>query len=378
MSAPMRVGEMLVEAGTITRAQLNEALRHQHQHGGRLGTNLVELGFIDEKTLATFLAKHHSLPAVTAASIDRIKREVLDLIPATVAEKLHAIPIREDAGKLWVAMTDPTDKQALAELERVSRRPIRTMVCPELLMQYALERHYKVRRQPRVVEVRTTGEHLLIIEDGSRHAPEGLPPAAPPALPVYAPFGSAPKTGEQEALTGYIDEAPPAPALKPAATSALTLKELVQQFLTASGDEIVLDAAIRFLALDIPRVWLFLLQDGELVSWGGRGLDAAAMKGAQARLDELPLLGQALASGEVLAGRIQPGALGKLSAPLRVSGETLGVIVPVRIGKHAVGVMLGVDATLDALRRKPELDKMAQKLDQALHINYLRRLLAQP
>src|SRR5579864_389651 len=109
MAAVARVGDMLVEAGVISKAQLNEALRHQAHHGGRLGTNLVELGFIDEKTLATFLAKQLSLSAVTAASIDRIKREVLDLVPATVAEKLHAIPIREDAGKLWVALTDPTD-----------------------------------------------------------------------------------------------------------------------------------------------------------------------------------------------------------------------------------------------------------------------------
>src|SRR5690242_969581 len=158
--ALQRMGDMLVEAGVITRSQLHEALRHQAHAGGRLGTNLVELGFIDEKTLATFLAKQLSLPAVTAASIDRIKAEVLDFVPATLAEKLRVVPVREDAGKLWVAMTDPTDKHAVAELERVVRMPIRPMVSPELLMQYALEKHYKVRKKPRVVEVRTGSSDL--------------------------------------------------------------------------------------------------------------------------------------------------------------------------------------------------------------------------
>ena len=372
----MRVGDMLVEAGTITRSQLNEALRHQAQHGGRLGTNLVELHFIDEKTLATFLAKQLSLPAVTAASIDRITRQVLDLIPAQNAEKLRVLPVREDAGKLWVAMTDPTDKNALGELEKLTRKPVRPMVCPELLMQYGLERHYKVRRKPRVVEVKTTSEHLLLVEDGARKVPEGLPPAAPPAMPVYTPFGEQPKTGETEAVTGYLDEAP-AVQSQPIRTTPLTMKELVEQFLQSSGDEGVLDAATRFLSFDIPRVWTFLLRDGVLTSWGGRGADAMMMRGVVSKLEELPLLGQALSSGEVLAGRVQPGALGRLGAALGVHAETLGVIVPVRIGKQAVGVMLGVDATLDALRRKQEIDKMAQKLDQALHINYLRRLLAQ-
>src|SRR4051812_46082825 len=136
--AIQRMGDMLVEAGVISRAQLNEALRNQAHAGGRLGSNLVELGFIDEKTLASFLSKQLSIPAVTAASIDRIKPQVLEYVSAQLAEKLRVIPIRDDAGKLWVAMSDPSDKHATAELEQTVRLPIRAMVCPELLMQYAL------------------------------------------------------------------------------------------------------------------------------------------------------------------------------------------------------------------------------------------------
>jgi hypothetical protein len=372
-----RVGDLLLEAGVITRAQLNEALRHQSHAGGRLGSCLVELGFIDEKTLATFLAKHHSIPAVTAASIDRIRPEVLEFVPAQMAERLRVIPIREDAGKLWVAMTDPTDKHAITELEKSARLPIRAMVSPELLMQYALEKHYKVRRKPRVVEVRTTGSDLLYIEDGSRQAPEAraVSREEDPIAPVYGGLPSTMAVDALDAVTGYIDESPQvAPKVTPG-PSRMTMATLPEVLVAASTDESVLDAAVRFLAQDIPRVWMFLLKNGELWSWGGRGIESSTMTGAHVAMTELPLVAQALASGEVLVGRLQPSALGRLAAPLGAQGELLGLVLPVRIGKHAVGVIFGLDVPLDVLRRKPELDKLALKLDQALHINYLRRLL---
>src|SRR6478672_11665849 len=101
MAAVARVGDLLVEAGVISREQLNEALRHQAHTGGRLGTNLVELGFIDEKTLANFLAKQLSIPAVSAAQIDKITPTALQFLTAQAADRLRAIPVREDAGKLW-------------------------------------------------------------------------------------------------------------------------------------------------------------------------------------------------------------------------------------------------------------------------------------
>ena len=367
---------MLVEAGAITRTQLNEALRHQAHAGGRLGSNLVELGFIDEKTLAAFLAKQLSIPAVTAASIDRIRPPLLELFSAQVAERLRALPIREDAGRLWVAMTDPSDKRAIDELEQITRKPIRPMVAPELLMQYGLEKHYRVRRRPRIVEVKTSGAELLHLEGGTR-APIPAMPVPQHEAPVYMPVSeSGPVfTDQLDSVTGYLDETShPAPPVPPP-EGPLTWKTLIDKFVAATTDEAVLDAAARYLAQDIPRVCVMLLRDGELVTWGGRGLQPERFVGLRVPLAELPLLAQSLASGDVLAGRLQPAALGRFSQPLGVEHELLGLILPVRIGKHAVGVILGLDATLEAMRKKPELEKLVLKLDQALHINYLRRLL---
>jgi hypothetical protein len=372
-----RVGDLLLEAGVITREQLHEALRHQARAGGRLGTNLVELGYVDEKTLANFLAKHFSVPCVTAAQVDRITATVLSMVTAQMAERLRAVPVREDSGRLWVAMADPGDRQALTELEQMVRRPVRPMVAPELLIQYALEKHYKVRRRPRAVEVQGAGADSMRIEkEGASASPPLYQPLPPPDRPVYTASPVEMEAVQIDAVTGFLDEAPQMPAFQ-ATPTAFTLKQVVEHFAGATTDEAVLDVAARYLSQYVPRVWILLLKQGELVSWGGRGIDGAAMTGLKAPLSELPLVAQALTTGEVLAGRLQPQALARFAPPLGVHGETLGYVVPVRIGKHAVGVIFCVDAPLSAMRKKSDFDKLAQKLDQALHINYLRRLMLQ-
>ncbi|HXX54112.1 MAG TPA: hypothetical protein VEI28_06030, partial [Thermodesulfovibrionales bacterium] len=69
----MKLGEALVEAGLITRQQLEAALQRQVQFGGRIGTNLVELQVLGEEELTKFLGRYFKIPAVTPemiASID--------------------------------------------------------------------------------------------------------------------------------------------------------------------------------------------------------------------------------------------------------------------------------------------------------------------
>jgi len=61
----MKVGNMLVKHNIITEAQLEEALRNQVIFGGKIGTNLIELGYISADKLAEFLSKSKGVPAVT-------------------------------------------------------------------------------------------------------------------------------------------------------------------------------------------------------------------------------------------------------------------------------------------------------------------------
>jgi hypothetical protein len=381
-----RIGELLVEAGAITREQLSQALSAQREHGGRLGTNLVELGFIDERGLAGVLARQLNIPSATAAQLERAEADALKLLPAKSAAKLRAIPLREDKGKLWVALADPTDPAVLDELAKGTGKPVRPMVAPEMLLQEALERHYHIKRKARVV-VRSGGSDLLRLDHTpSRPIDLGLPTIAPPPsrgrpppppidAPVYNTFPAAPRERDLEKLAGYLDDSGARPKR---AVVRMLMRDAAQQLASANSDDAILDVALRYLSQDAPRLAALTARNGMLCGWRGLAIDPAVVRAVNAPMDSAPGLARMLASGESWIGELDGDTLGaQLARQLDARLRAITLLVPVRIGKRPVGAIVGLDCDADALKQRIDFDRLAGKLDQALHINYLRRLLLQ-
>jgi MshEN domain len=350
----VRIGELLIQAGAINREQLGEALRHQAKVGGRLGSSLIALGLIDDKRLCATLSAQLHIPAVTAEQLERVPAETVGRLEPEVARRLRAVPVREDQGKLWVALAEPTDPDAYEELWRVSGMQVRVMVAPERVILDALDRHYGF--EPGALP-------SAFSPTEARSGP--IPPAAP--LPSMA----------LDSMTGFLDEAPARPAGR-RANRPMSSEQLVSRLSAATQDEEILQTALEFVAQHAGGAALLLLKTGELRGYNAIGLDLAVARRARAQLDELPLLQQVCTSGEVYVGIIAQSSLGRLSEPLGVTGELLAVIVPVRVGRRPVGVVIGVDATDSAVGGKPELERLAVKIDHALHIVHLRRLLVAP
>src|SRR3954465_10971917 len=89
---PDKLGELLMRTGKINQTQLNEALGLQKDQGGRVGTNLVKLGYLTEKQLVAPLAQHFKVPAVDLNGMD-IDEAVLKIIPADLARKYTILPV---------------------------------------------------------------------------------------------------------------------------------------------------------------------------------------------------------------------------------------------------------------------------------------------
>ncbi|HET9990343.1 MAG TPA: hypothetical protein VFQ65_17550, partial [Kofleriaceae bacterium] len=82
-----RLGELLVGAGGLDAEELEQALRAQVAWGGRLGTNLIELGFIDLDELSRVLGKLRGMPAAQARHFEKSDVALQQLLPAELAEK---------------------------------------------------------------------------------------------------------------------------------------------------------------------------------------------------------------------------------------------------------------------------------------------------
>ncbi|MGZ3427105.1 MAG: hypothetical protein ACXVCV_10680, partial [Polyangia bacterium] len=158
----------------------------------------------------------------------------------------------------------------------------------------------------------------------------------------------------------------------------IPMEQISAMLVAATSDDAIFDVAMRYVEQDVGRLAVFLLRNGLLGGWRGQGVDNAMLRQLNVGLEEAPAIARTLSGGEAWVGRLYAAELGALAQPLGAAREGLGVILPVRIGKRAVGAVVGLDGTLDVLRHKKELDRLAVKLDQALHISYLRRLLMQP
>jgi len=112
MAEAKKLGDMLKEAGLIDDFQLQSALSHQRNWGGKLGAILIELEFVREEDLARVVADKLKTPYINLFEPE-ISQEVVKLVKAEVAKKYQIMPVKKDKGALIVAMTDPLDIEAM-------------------------------------------------------------------------------------------------------------------------------------------------------------------------------------------------------------------------------------------------------------------------
>ena len=118
-----KLGTILEEAGVIDEIQLVRALSHQRKWRCRLGKSLIELGFVDETTIAKTVAKQLGIP-YREFNPAETPAELLELIPENIARERMLFPVGYSTlpgGKaVMVVMSDPTDENTLKELEKVT------------------------------------------------------------------------------------------------------------------------------------------------------------------------------------------------------------------------------------------------------------------
>jgi MshEN domain len=307
------LARVLRDRGIITESQLQEAIQHQVLYGGRLGTNLHELGFITEERLREALSRAHGVPTVEVDPRE-ISPEVLALVPRALAARSKVFPYRLRGKTLFLLMVDPNDHGTVARIGYSREYIVKPLVVPEFRMVQLLSDYYGVDARWR-------------FDDTRRPSP---PPPGPP---------------EPAAAGARLD-------------AALTRDEVV---------EALLSLCLGF----FKRVVFFIVREPWVLGWtgGGEGMDRSLAASLRIPLDRPSVFRTVTRGRTVFIGRL--GSDEEDLSFLKLLGKrptANAALVPVAVKGRVVNLIYGDSVSGSIKPRIGDLMVTLQKAPRA----YLR------
>src|SRR6202045_977290 len=138
---PVKIGELLLKEKLITPEQLQQALTQQKSNGGKLGYNLVKMGFVKDEQITALLSKQYGVPAINLAQF-KIDLTIVKLVPPEPARQYQIIPLSRSGSSLTIAMTDPTNVFAMDDIKFMTGYTVEPVVASEVAITDAIEKYY--------------------------------------------------------------------------------------------------------------------------------------------------------------------------------------------------------------------------------------------
>jgi hypothetical protein len=331
----VKLGTLLLRNAAIGLAQLEAALRNQVLYGGRLGTNLVELGYIDLELLSAYLAELGGFPIATPTLLDQADPVLVEQLGAYEAHRLRAIPlgfVAEDVGTIAVALVDPADPQIVGQVATRLGASVTPYIVPELRGLYYLEKLFGLPRRARFVRPARPSHG-----QGPEAGPERrrTQPAAgmvmPPALTVE------PRRRRASSQAPLVGEVP----------FAIGYGTACERIDAATGRDQIAEAFVAYAQGRCDALVVFLIRDGNALGWRAWVAPPAELKTPIEELS-LPLGGasslqSAHDAGQPFVGTPPSAARPvekQLWATLATQPEPFAVlVVPVLVKQRAVNLV---------------------------------------
>ena len=364
-----RLGEILIERGAIGIAELHTGLEACHYSGGRLGTQLLKFGFVDEHALLEALSEQLEVPSVSAAILRRAPDGLRGRVPLHVARRLQVVVFERKNGYFGVAMTTPRSPATLEEVISYVGLDIKPHVATEVGILTALA---EVREEPEASPPESNGHDFIdeadawqfmwtppalqstdLLRSRKRPLSDDLPMAA--TFPELAPV----PIGGRSATPEYFDDE--------------TLSALLRE---AKHRDEVGNLLLRRAATVLDRCCLLAVHSGQVVGWLARGTGVVVddVQSFMAPLDAPSVLSK-LDASESFYGRVPPGPVN--DQMMQALGDPVPsevVIIPVPVKNRIVAYLVGDNPGSEVLPDgREQLMSAAQKAGIAFEILIMRK-----
>ncbi|KIM11570.1 MAG: hypothetical protein KU37_05030 [Sulfuricurvum sp. PC08-66] len=141
------LGQLLLQEGLVTQAQIDVALRVQAVDKRFLGEILVAQDFLSSAQIAQAVAKQQGVPYVVLHEVV-IDTALLRLLPREMAQAQQLLPLFVREGELWVAAKDLHDIALLDYLHKRTEREVRYVMCDAVALAYYIQLHYYQLEDP--------------------------------------------------------------------------------------------------------------------------------------------------------------------------------------------------------------------------------------
>jgi len=135
---------ILLEAGVVTPEQIQSGLEHQHERGGRFGEALVHTGAASESDIGWALSRQLGIPFIDLVP-ESLDRELIHGYAEPTLRRLLALPIVRDDDSISIAFGDPTDLDAIAELEAIAGVKVNPSVATPSSIRSMLDRVWRAQ-----------------------------------------------------------------------------------------------------------------------------------------------------------------------------------------------------------------------------------------
>ena len=182
MAYAVQIGERLLTQGILTQESIDLALARQKELGGRIGTQLLDLGLISRFTLSNLLNQQHGYPLLRVADDIHVKNNAVAAFPNKMVQQYKIIPITNLPEVFTLGVIDPPTRQLVQEVEMLMRKPVKLTMLPEAVF-------HQLRRDQLRIQTDFFDKHLDPLKMPERPFQEGHAQPLPRNLILFEAAG---------------------------------------------------------------------------------------------------------------------------------------------------------------------------------------------